>query len=271
MGNFFKDLLHQSYGERMRDEQVNPFSNPFSTEDMFSVPAEDHSDCLAQEGVFQYSLIIIEDSQWTDRRVKVDPRIDEKSKLILKTFNEMLVKIYHPNMSQNVRLLSYEKRESCNCWDFSALISSLSRVLEIELNNSIVQWIRRQKGIEMPRYYNRVKPGHNGRISDKIDLNEADREHNNELRTQTLGNIKFLMEGFQKQMPESLAIIASGLCKKWEEIREARNMSSHTSVTDEKAFLNFYKVFCMIMERGWFTTLMDLKLDLRGDNSIATA
>ena len=93
----------------MRDEQVNPFSNPFSTEDVFSVSAEDHSDCLAQEGVFQCSLIIIEDSQWTDRRVKVDPRIDEKSKLILKTFNEMLVKIYHPNMSQNVRLLSYRK------------------------------------------------------------------------------------------------------------------------------------------------------------------
>ncbi len=264
MGNFFKDLLHQSYGERMRDDQVNPFSDPFSTEDLFSFSSENNSGNLMREEVFQYSLVIIEESQWTDRRVNVDPRIDEKSKLILKTFNEMLVKIYHPSMSQNVRLLSYEKKISNNCWDFSALISGLSKVLEIELNNSIVQWIRYKKGIEMPRYYNQIKPGFNARLSDKIDLNEADKNHGNELRTQSIGNIKFLMEGFQKQMPKSLAVIASGLCKNWEKIREARNMSSHTSVMDEKDFLNFYREFCMIIERGWLTTLMDLKINLRG-------
>ena len=95
----------------MRDEQVNPFSNPFLQKMCSVYLLKTTLTGLAQEGVFQCSLIIIEDSQWTDRRVKVDPRIDEKSKLILKTFNEMLVKIYHPNMSQNV-VCCHTKREN---------------------------------------------------------------------------------------------------------------------------------------------------------------
>ena len=127
MGNFFKDLLHQSYGERMQDDRVNPFSNPFSTEDLFSFSTGNESGNLMREEVFQYSLIIIEGSQWTDQRVSVDPRIDEKSKLILKTFNEMLIKIYHPSMSQNVRLLSYEKKTPSNYWDFSAVCQGFLR------------------------------------------------------------------------------------------------------------------------------------------------
>lgn len=264
MKDYFKNLLHQSYGERMMDNKINPFSNPFTVDDPFHLSDDNGSLEMTQEEYIQCILVVLNNSQWTDKYVSVDSRIDLKSKTILKTFNEILTKIYHPKMSQNVRLVAYEKRATEVQWDFSSLICSLSKVLEIELNNSIIQWIRNKEGIEMPRYYNLVKPGFECKISDKIDLNAPVKGNERVCQTQTIGNIEVLMKIYREKMPKTLAQIAYELGRILYQIRDSRNLSSHTSVMTEKEFLDFYANFCLIMEKGWFTTLMDLKMALKG-------
>lgn len=238
MDSSFSDLLHKPYAE-VQGEASLSFTSPFG--DSQDVPLR-----LLNGNVLGSTI-------W------VDKRIDERSKVILDTFNDVLRKTFAPVMETSVRRIDYAK--SFVERDFAVLVSSLSRVLEIELNLSIVQWIRGHEGIEMPQYYNRVKPGCVLTGPRNIKLNGM---KDGKLEAQTLGSIQILTAKYKDSFPQPVRDFVPELLAVWRKLRKERNNASHTSVNGEEEFVEFYRHFCLVVEKGWFTDLMNLKEQLRG-------
>lgn len=195
--------------------------------------------------------------------VEIDNRIDEESKIILHTFNKELSNVYAAHMSRPVPMLSLSK--PTQTVEFSSLIHSLAKIMEIELNNSIVQYIRLLKGIEMPQYYNRIKPDFRAFVQipgmDACDVNGS---RNGELKSQTIGSIKLLIESCEEELDPLFDGQISEFLPLWKNIHKKRNDSSHTSIISEEEFLSFYDSFCAIARDGWLRRLMDIKEQLKG-------
>lgn len=198
--------------------------------------------------------------------ITIDNRIDEDSKIILNTFNKEIENVYAPQMSTRVPSLRLSK--SATQIEFSSLIHSLAKIMEIELNNSIVQYLRKINGIEMPQYYRLFKPEAEAIVQIgkecTIDINSR---NGASLKPQTIGAIQCLVKHYKKQLAELFENPVEefnefiGLL---ENIREKRNDSSHTKIISEKEFIDFYSTFCEMVREGWFTKLMDLKQQLGG-------
>lgn len=198
--------------------------------------------------------------------ITIDNRIDEDSKIILNTFNKEIEQVYAPQMSTRVPSLRLSK--STTQIEFSSLVHSLAKIMEIELNNSIVQQIRKINGIEMPQYYKSFKPNVEAIVQIgkdcTIDINSR---NGVSLRPQTIGAIQCLVKHYKKQLAELFENHIeefNEFIELLESIREKRNDSSHTKIISEKEFIDFYSSFCAMVREGWFTKLMDLKQQLGG-------
>lgn len=195
----------------------------------------------------------------------LDSRIDEESRIIFNTYTAILQQVFTHDMEHpDINPLQMSK----SCYDFSLLIAQLSRIWEIELNNSIVQIVRLINGIEMPQYYQRVKMDQNGRAKDiivnDIHLNKWTCE--NRLKPQTMGTIGILLKMFRTPISDYLNISPdkfSTFCKKIEIITTYRNKASHTSVLEENDFHDFYETFCFLIREKWLTVLMHGKERMR--------
>lgn len=241
MSSIFSDILHTSFSD-LKDK--DPFGNLSSFD---------------EEAISFHPLMCHTVSR---EKILVDRRIDDKSKVILNTFNDLLRSVFAPVMDTNIRSIGYEK--SCPEKDFSCLISNLSRIMEIELNLSVVQWIRKYEGIEMPQYYNKVKRSASVmRVTREITLNNA-KVGSNELEQQTLGKIYHLICQYRSHFPAEIKAITPDFLKIYETLRKDRNNASHTSINGEAEFIKFYDNFCIVIKSGWFKTLMDVKEDMRG-------
>ena len=239
MDSGFFELLHKSYEEIQRDSPLQ-FTSPFESRQCVQL-------CLLNGNVLGSDVI------W------VDKRIEERSKVILDTFNDVLRKTFVPVMETDIQRIDYAK--SFVVRDFSVLVSCLSRVLEIELNLSIVQWIRGYEGIEMPQYYDRVKPGCTLTVLSDINLNE---EKYGKLKAQALWNIQNLMNKYKDCFPRPIRDFILELLPICYKLRKTRNDASHSIVNSEDEFVNFYHCYCLIIKRGWFSELMNLKEQLKG-------
>lgn len=206
-----------------------------------------------------------------ENEVIIDNRIDDDSKVIIDTFNRLLKDIFSPTMSDSVDIsLNYAKSTT---YDFSSLISSLSKVFEREMNNSIVQWVRAIEGIEMPDYYNKVKEGVEVRIESRNISIDINRKYNGQLATLPIGNILDIFRYIEDNIkpiagaPKEISRLFSEYKMFLEELRKDRNAASHTGVMDEDSFVNFYKGYCEMVDKGWFTELMNLKEEMSNMNS----
>lgn len=237
-------MLHKPY-EEIKDEKFT-FSSPFKS---------------SQDTI---RICVLQDNGLSNETIIVDKRIEDSSKLILDTFNDIMRHTFKPVMENNVSELRYAK--SYVERDFSSLISSLSRIIEIELNLSIVQLIRKINGIDMPQYFNKVaeeKGDVNIQKDQKvIKLNEEKKD--NKLAPQSLGEICFLINIYKGKLPGNINHFAPNLNNVLHKLRTARNNASHSFVEDEKIFIDFYKNFCSIIKEGWLTELMNLKQKMRG-------
>jgi len=206
------------------------------------------------------------------KKVTLDSRIDEESKTFIDTFNAALERLFEPVMSRSLDT-SLDYTKSIKEYDFSALVNSLAKVFEREMNNSIVQWFRLKEGIEMPDYYNKVKYNEKGKEVPvtivKIDLNNGTEKV---LFTIPIGNILHLIKSSMGDMIKHREIKEikeiSGLFNEYSDLLKRlkydRNAASHTQVMDEKSFLEFYKSYCNLVDKGWFTVLMNLKDKMKG-------
>lgn len=194
--------------------------------------------------------------------IEVDNRIDEESKIILSTFNKEMAAVYSSHMSQRIPTLILSKQSSII--EYSSLIHSLSKIMEIELNNSIVQYIRLLNGIEMPKYYKLFKPEFEAIVPTGKDGCNINFQYEGLLKPQTIGSIQCLVKHYKHQLSELFGRPFEDFIDLWEKIREKRNAASHTKIISEEEFIRFYNYFCEIVSNGWFTKLMDLKQQLRG-------
>lgn len=195
--------------------------------------------------------------------IAIDNRIDEDSKIILNTFNKELENVYSPHMTTIVPTLRLSKSTTQQI-EYSSLIHSLAKIMEIELNNSIVQYLRKVNGIEMPQYYKLFKPQFDAIVPIGKDGCNINSQHNGVLNTQTIGSIQCLIKYYKDLLNELFESPIENFISLWEKIREKRNDSSHTKIITEEEFVIFYNHFCEIVRGGWFTKLMDIKEELRG-------
>lgn len=77
---------------------------------------------------------------------KLDENVEYDSETIIKTFNRLLLMYIDDN------------GKFINDIDYTPLVICLAKIIEIETNSSIVQWIREGLEIEMPEFFKKYKP-----------------------------------------------------------------------------------------------------------------
>lgn len=184
---------------------------------------------------------------------------DVNSLIFIKTYNEL----YRRNFKS--RIIINTNSNTQDELDFSPLINELAKLFELELNLSIVQWIRQREGIEMPTFYNKYKNDNKEYIwQGKLNLNQ--RERDGSLRGVPIGNSYFYAENMFRQsiFPDEFTA-PKEMLSVWNTIREVRNTASHASVSSfvdyEKMILNFRK----LIDNGYFEELISLKKRLQSD------
>lgn len=224
MDSSFKDLINKPYSELSRE---NEYINPFGDARSMSV-----------------SISLLDDRcRISGKVITIDGRIEEESKCALDAFNHVFRTAFKPHMNDfgsSLNQLDYE-RKSSPVNDYSMLVVELSKVLEIELNVSIVLWMN--KYLSKNVFEVDAKGGVSsymsiGQITHQIILNKEELEAR-------------LQYPFAKDI------------KIWKELRDSRNASAHTGIISEEEFVEYYRMFCEFIEMGWFIRLMDLKCSLK--------
>ena len=191
--------------------------------------------------------------------LELDSRIDDESRIIFKTYEAILKQVFADKMDSPITTLI----ESKSSYDFSSLIAQLSRIWEIELNNSVVQIVRQIKGIEMPEYYRRVKTDrHRKPIEVSVKYGEKTIIDLNDGKSKMMNDICCLLKMFYEELSKFLGVKEEdfkNFTEKIDQIRKARNNASHTSVLTENDFHGFYEIFCDLIRENWLTILMDGK------------
>lgn len=231
---------------------MNEFENLLNTS---------YANLLKAEGKpcnFVINLPILKDGRIFGSEIIMDNRIENESKTILDTFNIMMQKVFCPAMS-NASDYTLHYTKFIEKHDYSALVSYLSKVLEIEMNYSIIQLIRTLHGIEMPKFYNQVKP------NVEHELNE---KRNGKLKTFSIGTIIINIKEHLKKLPSTINKIYTDHRDVWDTLRDERNVASHTGLINEERFTNFYNDYCQLVSDGWFFELMNIKEQLRPNNDM---
>lgn len=250
----FSQLLHTSYAD-LQSRQDTP------------------SDIEEEEDIYCGSSLVFEmfDLNGTtvqpSESVVIDRRIDPESYTIFNTFADTLRQVFMPVMSGPQVPVLVCKAD----YDFGPLVSSLARILEVELNSSIVQYVRSLCRIEMPAYYKRYKegcPNHTSQIivyGQQVDINE--RKGKTGLKPIMTGDILLLMKRYKQEIANDIGMTEEAfgeVSKKMDKMREIRNKASHASVVTEADFKSYYTMFCQLVRQNLLTILADEKERLSG-------
>lgn len=156
--------------------------------------------------------------------------------------------------------------------DFSIFLLPLCKIFEIEINLSVVQWIRGELKIEMPQYYNLFKDinAQDYKIIPSSDIIQNPKQIdfnkriNGKWTAPPLGQSELIARTFylQQKYPAEITNF-NNLLLHWKTIRENRNESSHTIIKTEDDFNNVYKAFLELYSTQYFSKLNKLKLRLR--------
>ena len=155
--------------------------------------------------------------------VYLDPRIEPRSKLQIKTFNTVLDQVYRPEMqNRDIAMLG---TKTCDL-DFSPLVNPLAVLLETELRVAIMPLIRK-KGTDLP------SEATFGRMVECF-------KHNTGLLADNgiTGDFLKMLDGMPKK----------------------RNDAAHKGGTTEELFLAFYERFIKIVTSPVFTRIIELKI-----------
>ena len=162
------------------------------------------------------------------------------------------------------------RRKQLEAAKFSPAVMQFAKVIEREINLSLVQWMRACCGVSMPEYFNRVQPGFSAQWN-ALDFNRNG--GNGKLQLPTLGQSVRLYEAYlespnEDQIPLSASAkttVANGRNSKWDKLARIRNDSSHT----ERASLRMVKKVCSIFGKfskgNLFDDLCKLRGNLNGD------
>ena len=158
---------------------------------------------------------------------------------------------------------------NANTVDLSPLCLCLGKVLEIEVNHSLVQWYRQHLNIEMPTFYNLYKPGvnrytviPNGFQNPRpIDLNK--RLGQNKWKALNLGESQLVAKTLyaDRHYPEAFPNFNT-LLTHWELLMNFRNQSTHTHTMGPDRFNKVQMAFQDIL-KNHLELMLELKEGLK--------
>ena len=214
-------------------------------------------------------------------KLSIDPRCEEESRVILKTFNKVysLFEPFDQDVQSYVSASGQWKGKAAESryvedLDYSILVMSLSKILEIELNVSLVQWFRSTLGIEMPAYFKKYKRSRETYtllpsevlVNDPwpIDFNKRKRGNWN---APGMGETKLITKTFmmERDLPKEISSYEH-LLMYWDPIHKQRNRAAHTETVSREDFKTVLHSFEGILEGRHLSQMMDLKYMLKKRN-----
>ena len=177
-----------------------------------------------------------------------DERLEDTSKSKLGTFEKIYSEIFVEEAGAPMYTYGYDDL------DFSPLVNPLMTLIEIELNHSIYQEIRRQNGIDLSKYYYKNAPDKEVRFGN-IVVNVG-------ARKQMLGTLQVMINVCGQKLQEHIKDCAS-FCRDLSKAISVRNGASHDSFINKDRFLSFYSSYSQ-MYNGNIQSLMSLKKNLAG-------
>jgi hypothetical protein len=158
-------------------------------------------------------------------------------------------------------------------FDYSLVAIGYSKVFEIEINLSVIHWVRNLLAIEMPQYFNKVKPGgpNANYIPDlsfipnphAINFNKS--SHNNWLAP-GLGESQIAVKSLigQGKNVSTLEDLQDDLLEKWRIINGIRNRMAHTEILSNDEYQKIKDIFDHLYKKGTFERMLKLKAKYRG-------
>lgn len=253
-----KELLSELF---RRDRAKDPEQMDFDSTRVISAlqsssPPSIQTTEHAERGVFFDKLI---DSTTTGRcSIPIPPGFDSDSKLILSQ-----VKMLQSDFETRLQELDLPP-------DYSFLINPIGKAFEIEINLSVVQWMRQKLGIEMPRYFNKRKEPYNQYCitPDPVVVKSPTQVDLNKGRGQT-----WYAPGIGQSELAFKALIRRGVCldeinikillSNWGIIRTYRNRGAHTEILNLDDFENVVASHNILESEKIFQDLVSLKEKLR--------
>ena len=162
-------------------------------------------------------------------------------------------------------------------FDFSSAVMPLAKVLENEINHSIVQWLREKLAIQFPDYFCLYEVGKNALVSYRrktTNLNEEDRE-TGKWKPLPIGISKYALEGYLNQNHLDVIPKSNGsyyfdreqlvdFNDIWEYIRKIRNRAGHSENLSIQEGSNINNKIKELFDKGYFLQLSLIKNRLRG-------
>lgn len=224
--------------------------------------AKDKPDDLKNIEIIENQLLLLmgmlaslKENRNNDYGLSIDEGCENESHTIIRTFNKVA-----PTYGCFTLL------------DYSPLIICLGKVFEKEVNLSIVHWIRKHLGIEMPRYFNIRKitdESYTFTPLDTIVPTPQPVDFNQGLgyakwRPPSIGAsesvFKSLLE--RKKIPDELTQPCD-FAQKWEQLRLARNRAAHAEIINHDAYIAAYDAFSFINDEKMFWQMNSIKAKLK--------
>lgn len=180
-----------------------------------------------------------------------EERLEDASKSKLGTFEKIYNEIFTELTKAPIQSFGFGDL------DFSPLVNPLMALLEIELNHTLYQEIRRLNGIDISRYFSRNAP------TKKICIDEE--TVNLGSRKQMLGCLRILIAHFSNELSSCIPDITTFIAL-LKEVTGIRNGASHGSFIGKERFQTFYLSFAKLYNEN-ICQLMDLKERLIGLSS----
>ncbi len=162
--------------------------------------------------------------------------------------------------------------------DYSFYTINLAKFFEVELNLSIGQLIRLNDHIEMPEYFNRLKPDgslhnylpNNLGITDAlhpIPLNKP--KYRKYWQPPGIGETKLVWEsmlkkGYSKDINKFRKIYENTFFLAWSQIHRIRNKTAHTGAVTKEDKLEIIKAIEDLYNSGSIDDLISCKMAMKG-------
>jgi hypothetical protein len=205
---------------------------------------------------------------WTRslEEVSVDNNyIEKESVIILSTLNSVIKMINNDRDNED-----YVNKG----FDYSPLIISLTKLFEIEINLSIVHWIRKYLRIHLPEYFNKHEPGLEAKF--KLSMNQEsvidfNKGYNLKWLPPGLGQSELALKELKSKFKFFLILKKFKfnyeiLIKNWELIRKTRNRAAHTELMNCSDFLDIHSAMKLLNSKRYFEKFSMIKKEFRGEN-----
>lgn len=236
---------------------LNIFEEKVSYRPDFNFSKNDYSDDLPSYNVVRENINLKARKEY-EREIKWDELIEEESKITYKTLLKVLPLLSELELNM----------------DYSPFAIGYFKIFEKEIDLSVVHFVRKYLNIEMPQYFNKIKPDYVTAIvtpefetqheQRRINFNKASR---GKWLPPGLGEseqvIKYLFEKKNVSI-ERIGIVQNELMRKWRELRIIRNKAAHPDPLSKDEFNTAKSTFESLIDTGIFMNILNLKQYYKG-------